>query len=81
MLEESSIGIANKLSLEIVGIKLTKKSWVVQDGDVKFLFVDYHGFLDLPPYEVETPQSLPKPKAETLLAFNFTKGNLKFETS
>ncbi|KAK4301869.1 hypothetical protein Pmani_026021 [Petrolisthes manimaculis] len=50
----------------------TTTAALAQDPLVDLLFIDYHGFLGLPPDRLETPLSLPKPtKPHTPLNFNF----------
>ncbi|XP_068234786.1 LOW QUALITY PROTEIN: protein fantom-like [Palaemon carinicauda] len=57
--------------IEVCSLTIFTDSSVMQDPLVKFLFVDYHGFLDLPPEKLETPQSLPKPLSGCALNFSF----------
>ncbi|CAL4074861.1 unnamed protein product, partial [Meganyctiphanes norvegica] len=47
--------------IEIVSLKLLDETTISNDPTIQFLFVDYHGFLGLPPDQLETPQSLSKP--------------------
>ena len=44
----------------------------IEDDKVSQLYVEYK-FLDLPPEELETPFSLPKPSALDKITFNFRK--------
>lgn len=46
---------------------------------IELIFVDYHGFLDLPPDQLETPVSLPKNAPDNTLNFNFGQGKLNNE--
>ncbi|XP_064096532.1 protein fantom-like [Macrobrachium nipponense] len=57
--------------IEVCSLTIFTGSSVMQDPLVEFLFVDYHGFLDLPPEQLETPQSLPKPPSGCALHFSF----------
>ena len=45
--------------------------------NIKQLFVSYM-FLDYDPEQLETPFSLPKPKPNQPISFNFKKGNVSF---
>jgi len=49
---------------------------VLENDLVKQLYVAYT-FLDIEPQELETPFSLPKPKAYQQIAFNFSKSKHK----
>lgn len=49
---------------------------ILQDPLVELVFVDYHGFLGLPPDQLETPLSLPKNAPDNTLNFNFGQGNV-----
>ncbi|XP_042229412.1 protein fantom-like isoform X2 [Homarus americanus] len=60
-----------KIYVEVCNLTLHGDSSVIQDPSVEFLFVDYHGFLGLPPDQLETPVSLPKPPPGRSLNFNF----------
>ncbi|XP_069942039.1 protein fantom isoform X9 [Cherax quadricarinatus] len=60
-----------RIYVEVCSLVLYADSSVIQDPSVEFLFVDYHGFLGLPPDQLETPMSLPKPPPGCSLNFNF----------
>jgi len=45
---------------------------VLENESIRQLFVSYN-FLGILPDELETPFSLPKPKAEQQITFNFSK--------
>ncbi|XP_071514163.1 protein fantom-like isoform X2 [Panulirus ornatus] len=61
----------SKIYVEVCSLTLHNDCSVIQDPLVEFLFVDYHGFLGLPPDLLETPVSLPKPPPGCSLNFNF----------
>ena len=52
---------------------------VLKDPSVELIFVDYHGFLGLPPDQLETPLSLPKNAPDNTLNFNFGQGGFRQE--
>ncbi|XP_069183778.1 protein fantom isoform X2 [Procambarus clarkii] len=60
-----------RIYIEVCSLILHADSSVTQDPLVEFLFVDYHGFLGLPPDQLETPLSLPKAPPGCKLKFNF----------
>ncbi|KAK7021976.1 hypothetical protein SK128_006310, partial [Halocaridina rubra] len=60
----------SKVYIEICSLTLSDSA-VTMDPLVEFIFVDYHGFLGLPPELLETPQSFPKPPPGCTLNFNF----------
>lgn len=66
----------SKVYVEVCSLTLHSDSSIAQDPTVELLFVDYHGFLGLPPDQLETPHSLPKPPPGSVINFNFGQGNL-----
>lgn len=66
----------SKVYVEVCSLTLHSDSSISQDPTVELLFVDYHGFLGLPPDQLETPHSLPKPPPGCVINFNFGQGNL-----
>lgn len=55
---------------------------LAEDPLVDLLFIDYHGFLGLPPDRLETPLSLPKPTQPHMpLNFNFGQGEAGYSHS
>lgn len=65
----------SKVYVEVCSLTLHSDSSISQDPTVELLFVDYHGFLGLPPDQLETPHSLPKPPPGCVINFNFGQGN------
>ncbi|XP_022337426.2 protein fantom-like isoform X1 [Crassostrea virginica] len=63
---------ANTVTVTISHLSLNEKATVLSNDNVKQLFVAYN-FLGIEPQELETPFSLPKPKANTSITYNFTK--------
>ncbi|XP_042886343.1 X-linked retinitis pigmentosa GTPase regulator-interacting protein 1-like isoform X2 [Penaeus japonicus] len=61
----------SKVYVEVCSLTLHSDSSIAQDPTVELLFVDYHGFLGLPPDQLETPHSLPKPPPGSVINFNF----------
>ncbi|ROT85879.1 putative protein fantom-like [Penaeus vannamei] len=61
----------SKVYVEVCSLTLHSDSSISQDPTVELLFVDYHGFLGLPPDQLETPHSLPKPPPGCVINFNF----------
>lgn len=59
------------LKIEIVGLILEENTQIMRAPSIQYLIVDYFGFLDFEPENVETPKSLPKPKAGIKAYFNF----------
>lgn len=59
------------LRIEVIGLTLEENTPIMKNSSIQYLFVDYFGFLDLEPENVETPKSLPKPKAGVKAYFNF----------
>ncbi|KAB7495415.1 Protein fantom, partial [Armadillidium nasatum] len=68
MMKEMEYGT---LKIEIVGLILEENTQIMRAPSIQYLIVDYFGFLDLEPEYVETPKSLPKPKAGVKSYFNF----------
>ena len=57
----------------IAHVRLEADAPILNNDAIQMLFVEYR-FLGVPLEETETPFSLPKPKPDTQIAFNFTKG-------
>lgn len=64
--------LANSVTVTISHLSLNEKATVLNNDSVKQLFVAYN-FLGIEPQELETPFSLPKPKANLPITYNFTK--------
>ncbi|XP_050723275.1 protein fantom-like isoform X2 [Eriocheir sinensis] len=60
-----------RIYIEVSSLKLQPDCGILQDPQVELIFVDYHGFLGLPPDQLETPLSLPKNAPDNTLTFNF----------
>ncbi|XP_062566792.1 protein fantom-like [Saccostrea cucullata] len=63
---------ANSVTVTISHLSLNENATVLDNDNVKQLFVAYN-FLGIDPQDLETPFSLPKPKANIPIAYNFTK--------
>ena len=61
------------VSITVVGLSLEPDSPLARDPDIKKLFVEYQ-FLNIGYGELETPESLPKPRPGEMAMFNFRKG-------
>ncbi|KAG0713018.1 X-linked retinitis pigmentosa GTPase regulator-interacting protein 1 [Chionoecetes opilio] len=61
----------SRIYVQVTSITLLQDCGVLQDPMVELIFVDYHGFLGLPPDQLETPVSLPKNAQGNILNFNF----------
>ncbi|XP_076059344.1 uncharacterized protein LOC143035962 isoform X2 [Oratosquilla oratoria] len=68
---KSSKNKKDKIYVEICSLSFHPRAKVTKDRSVSLVFVDYHGFLGLPPQQLETPMSLPKPKKGQKVFFNF----------
>lgn len=64
------------MTIIISQVSLEEGSPLMLDDNVKQLYVEYK-FYDLDPAETETPFSLPKPKPNQPITFNFSKSKLK----
>ncbi|XP_033116274.1 protein fantom-like isoform X2 [Anneissia japonica] len=62
----------NVVTVTISHVSLEPETRVVEDENVERLFVEYR-FLGCQPEELETPFSLPKPKPDHHIVFNFKK--------
>lgn len=60
------------MTVAINNVALETESEVMQNNDIRQLFVEYK-FLGIDPQETETPFSLPKPKPYHNIQFNFSK--------
>lgn len=61
------------MTIVVSRLSLEDDSPVMENDQIQQLFVEYK-FLGLPPQELETPFSLPKPKnSHQSLTFNFSK--------
>lgn len=69
---------ANSVTVTISHLSLNEKATVLNNDSVKQLFVAYN-FLGIEPQELETPFSLPKPKANLPITYNFTKSKWLFD--
>lgn len=67
---------ANSVTVTISHLSLNEKATVLNNDSVKQLFVAYN-FLGIEPQELETPFSLPKPKANLPITYNFTKSKYR----
>ncbi|XP_048761199.1 X-linked retinitis pigmentosa GTPase regulator-interacting protein 1-like [Ostrea edulis] len=65
-------GEANSVTVTISHLLLNEQAAVLNNDNVKELFVAYN-FLGIEPAELETPFSLPKPKANNPVTYNYTK--------
>lgn len=63
--------------VEVTSLTLWPDCGVLHDPMVELIFVDYHGFLGLPPDQLETPLSLPKTAPDNTLNFNFGQGRFR----
>lgn len=63
---------SNLVTVTISHLVLSTGASVLDNESIRQLFVSYN-FLGIPPDELETPFSLPKPKAEQQITFNFSK--------
>jgi protein fantom len=62
----------------VVGeVTLNEDAPFLNDDRYKMLYIEYR-FLGVPLEETETPYSLPKPKPDKPISFNFTKGILHY---
>ena len=61
------------MRVTIAHVRLEADAPILNNDAIQMLFVEYR-FLGVPLEETETPFSLPKPKPDTQIAFNFTKG-------
>ncbi|XP_063876362.1 protein fantom-like isoform X3 [Scylla paramamosain] len=61
----------SRIYVEVTSMTLWPDCGILQDPMVELIFVDYHGFLGLPPDQLETPVSLPKNAPDNTLNFNF----------
>ena len=69
----------SRIYVEVTSIVLWPDCGVLQDPMVQLIFVDFHGFLGLPPDLLETPVSLPKNAPDSTLNFNFGQGEFRHE--
>lgn len=69
-----------RIFIEVSSLKLQPDCGILQDPQVELIFVDYHGFLGLPPDQLETPLSLPKNAPDNTLTFNFRQGLLMLQS-
>ena len=63
---------SNIVTVTISHLVLSTGAPVLENENIRQLFVSYN-FLGILPDELETPFSLPKPKAEQQITFNFSK--------
>ena len=63
----------NVVTVEVAHLTLDEDNPITDNDDVRMLFVEYR-FLNRPLGELETPFSLPKPKPNHKITFNFKKG-------
>ncbi|XP_048736763.2 protein fantom-like isoform X2 [Ostrea edulis] len=63
---------ANSVTVTISHLSLNEHAAVLNNDNVRQLFVAYN-FLGIEPQDLETPFSLPKPKANNPITYNFTK--------
>lgn len=63
---------SNIVTVTISHLVLSTGAPVLEYENIRQLFVSYN-FLGIKPDELETPFSLPKPKAEQQITFNFSK--------
>ncbi|XP_077993112.1 protein fantom-like [Glandiceps talaboti] len=68
----STIANENVVTVTIFSLVLDEDSSVMQDNKIERLYVEYR-FLGVEPQELETPFSLPKPKQNQAIYFNFKK--------
>lgn len=75
----STQGKHSTIYVEVTSLTLWPDCGILENPMVELIFVDYHGFLNLPPDQLETPVSLPKKAPHNTLNFNFGQGELKHE--
>ncbi|XP_077868086.1 protein fantom-like [Saccoglossus kowalevskii] len=68
----SSTGNDNVVTVAVFSLMLDEESDVMQDDKIQRLYVEYR-FLGVDPAELETPFSLPKPKPNQRISYNFKK--------
>ena len=61
------------MSISLEYLVLYKGAAVLKDKTVSGIFVEF-SFLDVPPEELETPNSIPKPKPGQKVTIAFRKG-------
>jgi len=61
------------ITIIVSSLTLFEGATLLEMDNIKQLFVSYK-FLDCDPEQLETPISLPKPKANRSISYNFKKG-------
>jgi len=71
-IKKNSFSSKDNIIIVVSDFEAAKDAVFIKDDKVSQLYVEYK-FLDLPPEELETPFSLPKPSSLDKITFNFRK--------
>ena len=71
-MKKNSFSSKDNIIIVVSDFEAAKDADFINDDKVSQLYVEYK-FLDLPPEELETPFSLPKPSSQEKITFNFRK--------